>query len=244
MLSVNAAVLVTGVAAQKLHLTAVHLTQIKLINLNLKPEPTSRMLLTLKPPPNTMLKPCHVWFLLPWAEMHINTFYDLAVCQDMVFWKCSPNGLDSCLNWWSSWRKASKTFGPVARTVSRLARPPRLLLLSPASLPLSLTHAQTHSLSTEIPFTRICGHSLCALMGKRRQRILPLAGPRGLWTVEKLLSKAIRVLLGSGPVTASPWPSEGLWSVGKQREDGLHPGTLSYSLTAFSGVAQTLKQSS
>lgn len=94
----------------------------------------------------TMLKPCHKWFSLPWAEMHINTFYDLAVCQDMVIQICSSNGLDWCLPWWSSRRrKVSKLFGRVARSVSRLARPSRLLLLGPASLPLSLTQAQTQS---------------------------------------------------------------------------------------------------
>lgn len=187
-----------------------------------------------------MLKPCHVWFLLPWAEMHVNTFYELAGSQRMVFWICSPDGLDSCLNWWSSWRNSSKPFGPVTRTVSRLARPPPLLLFSPASSLLSLTHAQTHSLSTEIPLSGICGHSLCALMGKRHP-ISPLAGPAGCGLMKKLLSKAIRALIASGPAVASPWPSEGLWSVGKQSRDSLHPGSLSYFLTASPGVAQTPK---
>lgn len=123
-----------------------------------------------------------------------------------------------------------------------MARP--LLLLSPASSLLSLTHAQTHSLSTEIPLSGICGHSLCALMGKRRHPISPLAGPAGCGLMKKLLSEAIRALIASGPAAASPWPSEGLWSVGKQREDGLHPGTLSHSLTASPGVAQTPQRSS
>lgn len=188
------------------------------------------MLLKPQPPPNTMLKPCHVWFLLPWAEMHVNTFYDLAGCQGMVFRICSPDGLEFCLNWWSSWRKASKPFGSVTRTVSRLGRPPPLLFLSPASSLLSLTHAQTHSLSTEIPLSGICGHSLCALMGKRRHPISPLAGPASCGLMKKLLSKAIRALIASGPIVASPWPSEGLWSVGKQHEDSLHPGTSSLTL--------------
>lgn len=177
------------------------------------------MVLKLHLPSNTMLKPCPVWFLLPRAEMHINTFYNLAECQGMVFPVWSPDGLGSCLNWWSSWRKASKAFGPATRTVSRLARPPPLLLLSPASSPLLLTHAQTHSPSTEIPFSGVCGHSLCALMGKRRHPISPLAGPAGCGLMKKLLSKAIRALIASGPAAASPWPSEGLWSVGKQCED-------------------------
>lgn len=185
-----------------------------------------------------MLKPCHVWFLLSWAEMHVNTFYDLAECQGMVFLIRSPDGLDSCLNWWSSWRNASKPFGPVTRTVSRLAKPPCLQLLSPASSLLSLTHAQTHSLSTEIPLSWICGHSLCTLMGKRRHPISPLAGPASCGLMKKLLSKAIRALIASSQVAASPWPSQGLWSVGKQCKDGLHPGTLSYSLTASPGLTQ------
>lgn len=110
----------------------------------------------------------------------------------------------------------------------RLARPLHLLLLSPAPSLLSLTHAQTHSLSTEIPLSGICGHSLCALMGKRRHPISPLAGPAGCGLMKKLLSKAIRALIASGPAASSPWPSEGLWSVDKQCEDSLHPGTLSY----------------
>lgn len=106
----------------------------------------------------------------------------------------------------------------------------------------SLTYAQTHSLSTEIPLSGICGHSLCALMGKRRHPISPLAGPAGCGLMKKLLSKAIRALTASGPAAASPWPSEGLWSVGKQHEDSLHPGTQSHSLTASPGVAQTPQQ--
>lgn len=107
----------------------------------------------------------------------------------------------------------------------------------------------SHSCTNTLPEHRDTIHrdlwaQVVCLMGKRRHPILPLAGPHGLWTVEKLLSKAIRSLLGSGLALASPWPSEGLWSVSKQHEDGLHPGTLSYSLTASSGVAQTLRQSS
>lgn len=186
-----------------------------------------------------MPKPCHVWHRLPCAEMHVNTFYDLALCQAMVFRICSPDGLDSGLSWWSSRRKASKPFGPGTRTVSRLARPPLLVFPSPASSLLSLTHAQTHLPSTEILFSGICGHSLCALMGKRRHPISPLAGPAGCGLMKKLLSKAIKVLIATGPVAASPWPSKGLWSVGKQPEDGLHPGTPFYPLAAFPGVAQT-----
>lgn len=110
-------------------------------------------------------------------------------------------------------------FGPASTTISRLVRPLHLLLLSPATLRLSLTLMQTYSVSTEIPFRKICGHSLCALMGKRRHLISPLAGPHGLGALEKLPSKAIRVLL------ASPCCSERLWSVSKQHEDA---GTLSF----------------
>ncbi|KAI4812226.1 hypothetical protein KUCAC02_023631 [Chaenocephalus aceratus] len=67
-------------------------------------------------------------------------------------------------------------------------------------------------------------------MAERRHPISPLAGP---WAVD------------SGNYCQKPsglyslWPSEGLWSVGKQREEGLHPGTLSHALTASPGVAQT-----
>lgn len=81
---------------------------------------------------------------------------------------------------------------------------------------LSLTHAQTHPPSTDSPLSGICGHSLCALMGKRRHPISPLAGPVGRGLMKKLLSNPIRALMASGPTTASPWPSEGLRSLGKQ----------------------------
>lgn len=76
----------------------------------------------------------------------------------------------------------------------------------------SHSHMHKHALRTEIPFSGICGHSLCALMGKRHPN-LPLTGPCGLWTLEKLMSKAIRVLLSSGPVVASfgPRRASGLW---------------------------------
>lgn len=107
----------------------------------------------------------------------------------------------------------------MARTISRLASSPLLLLLHRAP---SLTRTQTRSPSTEIPFTGNCGHSICALTGKRRLPISPPLGPYGLRAVEKLPSKAIRGLLASGPVTASFCSLEGLWSVGKQ-QDGVCP---------------------
>lgn len=103
---------------------------------------------------------------------------------------------------------------------------------------LSLIHAQTHSSSTEIPLSGICGHSLCALMGKKRHPISPLAGPAGCGLMKKLLSEAIRALMVSGQPWLPTGPQMGLWSVSKQCEHGLHPGALSYSLTASPGMAQ------
>lgn len=94
---------------------------------------------------------------------------NLAVCQDIVFPTCSP--MVWILAWWSSWKKTSKRLGPVTRTISQLASPPLLLLLHHASL---LTLTQTRSLSTDIPFTGICGQSICTLMGERRLPISPL----------------------------------------------------------------------
>lgn len=88
---------------------------------------------------------------------------NLAVCQDIVFPTCSP--MVWILAWWSSWKKTSKSLGPLTRTISRLASSPLLLLLHHASL---LTRTQTCSLSTDIPFTGICGHSICTLMAERR----------------------------------------------------------------------------
>ena len=148
------------------------------------------MLLKLQLPSNTMLKPCPVWFLLPWAEMHINTFYNLAECQGMVFPVCSPDGLDSCLNWWSSWRKASKAFGPATRTVSRLARPPPLLLLSPASSPLLLTHAQTHFPEHRDTIQRRLWAQFVCFNGQEEAPDLTTGRPRGLWTHEEITVKS------------------------------------------------------
>lgn len=149
------------------------------------------------------LKPRHVWFLLSWAEIHMN---NLAVCQDIVSPTCSL--MVWILAWWSSWKKTSKSLGPVTSTISRLASSPLLLLLHHASL---LTRMQTLSLYTDIPFTGICGHSICTLMGERRLPISPLQAA-DCW------EKAIRGLLTSGPVKASFWSLEGLWSVGKQQD--------------------------
>lgn len=93
----------------------------------------------------------------------------LAVCQGIVFPTCAP--MVWILAWWRSWKKTSKSLGPATRTISRLASSPPLLLLHHASL---LTRTQTRSLSTDIPFTGICGHSICTLMGERRLPISPL----------------------------------------------------------------------
>lgn len=81
------------------------------------------------------LTPRHVWFLLSWAEIHMN---NLAVCQDIVFPTCSP--MVWILAWWSSWKKTSKSLGPVTRTISRLVSSPLLLLLHHVS-----SHVRKHA---------------------------------------------------------------------------------------------------
>lgn len=75
------------------------------------------------------------------------------------------------------------------------------------ALPRYPSHSDKHKHSprTEIPFSGICGYSLCALMGKRHPNS-PLTGPCGMCTLEILMSKAIRVLLSSGPAVASFGP--------------------------------------
>lgn len=229
-LPVNVLGLITGVAAQRQHLTAVLLTR-QIWNESLEPKPTSLKLMKLKlplPPPHpshTMLKPCHEWFLLPWAEMRVNTFYDLAVCQNMVIQICSSNGLDARLKWWSSWRKVSKVFGAAARTVSRLARPSRLLLLSPASLPLSLTHAQTRSEDRDTIQRDLWAQFVCF----NGQEAPELTTDRPLWAVDswEINVKSHQGFIKFWPRSGFLWPSEGLWFVGKHYEDNLQPGTLS-----------------
>lgn len=76
----------------------------------------------------------------------------------------------------------------------------------------SHSHKHKHSPRTEIPFSGICGYSLCALMGKGHPNS-PLTGPCGMCTLEILMSKAIRVLLSSGRAVASLGPETafGLW---------------------------------
>lgn len=173
----------------------------------------------------TMLKPCHEWFSLPWAEMHVNTFYDLAVCQDMVIQICSSDGLDWCLPWWSSWRKVSKLFGRVARSVSRLARPSRLLLLGPASLPLSLTQAQTQSEDRDTIQWDLWVQFVCF----NGQEAPKLTTDRPLWDVHSwdINVKSHQGFIKFWPRSGFPWPCEGLWFVGKHYEDNLQLGTLS-----------------
>lgn len=173
----------------------------------------------------TTLKPCHEWFLLPWAEMHVNTFYDLAVCQDMVIQICSSNGLAVCLQWWSSWRKVSKLFGQVARSVSPLARSSRLLLLGRASLPLSLTQAQTQSEDRDTIQWDLWVQFVC-FNGQGAPKITT---DRSLWDVHSwyINVKSHQDFIKFWPHSGFPWPWDSLWFVGKHYEHNLQLGTLS-----------------
>lgn len=143
--------------------------------------------------------------------MHVNTFYDLAVCQDMVIQICSSNGLDLCLQWWSSWRKASKLFGRVARSVSPLARSSRLLVLGPASLPLSLTQAQTQSEDRDTIQWDLWVQFVCF----NGQGAPKLTTDRPLWDVHSwdINVKSHQGFIKFWPRSGFPWPWDafGLW---------------------------------
>lgn len=171
---------------------------------------------TAKPRPHdTMPLPCHVWFLLPWAEMHVNTL------SRHGFPECVPlMVLNSCLNWWSSWRKSIQTFWPeLPRTFSPLAA----CSLKPC-FPTSLTHICTNTLAEHrytIEWKFVGTVCVCFNGQEEAPNLNRWQAPAGCGLMKKLLSEAIRALIAA----ASPWPSEGFWSVGKQHQDSLHPGT-------------------
>lgn len=137
--------------------------------------------------------------------MHVNTVYDLASCQGVVFRICFPDGLDLCLNWWSSWRKASKPFGPVSRTFSRLPSTP-----SPNPHPplvvrphFSLSHICTNTLPEHRDtIERDLWAQFVCFNGQKEAPDLTAGRPCGLWTHEEITVKSHQGF-------NSLWPSYG-----------------------------------